>query len=249
MICWDKIINIDVVHSTNDYFSEVLKEETYSEGSIITTSFQDSGKGQGNNTWESEKGKNLLCSIVLYPEFLVIDKNFLLSKAVSLGIVKYLKSKTSGIKIKWPNDIYYQDKKIAGILIENIIKGSSINQSIIGIGLNINQTHFLSNAPNPISLNQITGKVYSIENEIVKLRDCIRDSYEDLKSGKYKEINKLYIENLYRFNKFHSYKIENNIFKAKITGIHELGYLQILTEDQEKKEFEFKEIEFIINDQ
>jgi BirA family biotin operon repressor/biotin-[acetyl-CoA-carboxylase] ligase len=246
MESWQKIIKLSLVNSTNNYFSDLLRKTKYPEGSIISALFQSSGKGLENTTWESEKGKNLLFSLVLYPDFLPVDKNFLLSKVVSLGIVNYMLAKTDYIKIKWPNDIYYQNKKLAGILIENIIKGSDINQSIIGIGLNLNQTTFLSDVPNPVSLNQITKKTYSIDQEIVKLRSNIQFFYDKLKAGKFEEINKEYIKCLYRYNEFHNYSSNNKIFKAKITGINEFGHLQVLTEDQEKKEFDFKEIEFVI---
>ena len=246
MNCWQKIINLDVVDSTNNYFPKALKESKYPEGSIISTSYQNSGKGQGDNTWESEKGKNLLFSLVLYPEFLAIGNNFLLSKVISLGILNYLKSKTEEVKIKWPNDIYINDKKIAGILIENVIKGTSISQCIVGIGLNLNQTQYISDAPNPVSLNQVTGKLYSIEEELIKLRNHIQIFYEKLKAAKYDEINEEYINCLYRFNAFFTYNINNKPFKAKITGVNEFGHLQVTTEDREKMEFEFKEIEFVI---
>lgn len=246
MESWQKILKISSVVSTNTYFSNLLKESEYPEGSIVSALFQSKGKGLGQNTWESEKGKNLIFSLVLYPEFLPLEKNFLLSKAVSLGIANYLQAKTNHIKIKWPNDIYYQNNKLAGILIENSIKGSNIKSSIIGIGLNLNQTNFISDAPNPISLSQITKKTYSPDQEIVKLRNNIRFFYDKLKVGKFDEINSEYIKCLFRFNEIHSFKSEGQIFSAKITGVNEFGHLQVLTETQEKKEFEFKEIEFIL---
>lgn len=246
MESWQKIIKISSVDSTNIYFSNLLKESEYAEGSIVSALFQSTGKGLGQNTWESEKGKNLIFSLVLYPDFLSLEMNFLLSKTISLGLVNYLNTKTNHIKIKWPNDIYYQNKKIAGILIENSIKGSIIKQSIIGIGLNLNQISFISNAPNPISLSQITGKNYSIDQEVVKLRQNIRFFYDKLKAGKFGEINKEYLKCLYRFNETHSFKSGNKTFNGSIKGINEFGHLQVLTEKQILKEFDFKEIEFVI---
>ncbi|MFC2150926.1 biotin--[acetyl-CoA-carboxylase] ligase [Bacteroidota bacterium] len=243
---WQKVVTFNSVDSTNNFFAKLLKEADYSEGSMITSLFQTSGKGHGSNSWESEKGKNLLISLVLYPTFLPIDQNFLISKVVSLGIANYVLAKTNDIKIKWPNDIYYQDRKLAGILIENVIKGPNINQSIVGIGLNVNQTNFLSDAPNPISIKQITHKTYSLNQEIIKLRNNIWFFYEKLKAGKYDEINFEYLKCLYRYNEFFTYKIKNESFKAKIIGINEFGYLQLLTENHEQKEFDFKEVEFVI---
>lgn len=246
MESWQKIIKINSVDSTNVYFSNLLKEYKYAEGSIVSALFQSKGKGLGQNTWESEKAKNLILSLVLYPDFVPLEKNFLLSKVISLGLVNYLHAKTNHIKIKWPNDIYYQDKKIAGILIENSIKGSTIHRSIIGIGLNLNQKTFLSDAPNPVSLSQITEKNYSIDQEIVKLRQNIRFFYDKLKAGKFEEINKEYLKCLYRFNEIHLFRSENETFKGKISGVNEFGHLQLLTEDQRTLEFDFKEIEFIL---
>jgi len=173
MESWQKIIALDKVESTNSYFSDLLKKSKSPEGSIVSALYQSHGKGQGSNSWESEQGKNLLISLVLYPNDLPLDKHFLLSKAISLGLVDYMSAKTNHIKIKWPNDIYFKNKKLAGILIENVIKGNAITQSIVGIGLNLNQIVFTSDAPNPVSLKQITGKNYLIEQEIVKLRSSI----------------------------------------------------------------------------
>ena len=183
---------------------------------------------------------------MLYPTDLPLDKHFLLSKVISLGLVDYVSAKTNHIKVKWPNDIYCQDKKLAGILIENVIKGNSIKQSIVGIGLNLNQTVFTSDAPNPVSLKQITGKNYLIEQEIVKLRSSIRFFYKKLIQNQFEEINTEYLKCLYRFNSTHNYKIKDRLLKAKITGVSEFGYLQIETLENEKLEFDFKEIEFVI---
>jgi BirA family biotin operon repressor/biotin-[acetyl-CoA-carboxylase] ligase len=184
--------------------------------------------------------------MVLYPHFLPIDKNFLLSKAVSLGIANYVLAKSNYIKIKWPNDIYVKDKKIAGILIENTIQGEKLGKSIVGIGLNINQTSFTSDAPNPVSLKQITNKTYSVDQEIIRLRNNIRFFYEKLKAGKFDEINSEYLKYLYRYNEIHTFKKDDELFTAKITGISDFGYLQLLTEQSKKLAFDFKEVEFVI---
>ncbi len=246
MESWDKIINLHEVDSTNSYLSNLLKDSDLAEGTIVSTLFQNSGKGHGSNTWESEKSQNILISILLYPHFLPIEKNFLLSKAVSLGIVNYVLYRSNQIKIKWPNDIYYQDKKLAGMLIENRIQGSTLHKSIVGIGININQTIFKSNAPNPISLKQITNNSHSVDQEIIRLRNSIRFFYNKLKSKEFDEINAEYLKNLYRYNETHSFKQNNKIFNAKITGISDFGYLQLLTEHNKKLEFDFKEVEFVI---
>ena len=126
MTSWREMIKLNTANSTNEYASEILKEEKLSEGTIIFSLNQTAGKGLGENSWESEKNKNILLSIILYPKFLKVKDQFLLSKAVSLGIANYCKMETNHISIKWPNDIYYKNKKLAGILIENSIKGTQI---------------------------------------------------------------------------------------------------------------------------
>ncbi len=244
---WDKIVTLPSIDSTNSYAAQLLlQSKNIKEGTIAYTYDQKAGRGLGQNTWESEKGKNLTFSIILLPYFLPIQHHYMLSKVISLGLFEYASSKLTDIKIKWPNDIYYKDKKLAGILIENSIKGSTINYSVAGIGLNLNQEQFFSNAPNPVSLKQITGKNYSIEEELVSVRQHIKKYYQKLQSGFMSEINHQYIESLYRFNKFYNFRWNNRIFYAKITGVNEYGHLQILTSENETKEFEFKEIEFLI---
>jgi BirA family transcriptional regulator, biotin operon repressor / biotin---[acetyl-CoA-carboxylase] ligase len=243
---WKEIISLASADSTNTCAVQMLKSENIDEGTIVYTHEQTAGRGLGRNTWDSEKGKNLTFSIILYPDFLPIQHHYMLSKIISLGLFEYASSKVSAIKIKWPNDIYYKDKKLAGILIENSIKGSTINYSVAGIGLNLNQEKFFSHAPNPVSLKQITGEQYSVENELAIVRQHIKKYYQKLQSGQMKDINRLYIESLYRFNKFQRFRWNNQVFRAKITGVNEYGHLQVLTSDNETKEFEFKEIEFLI---
>ncbi len=243
---WQRIVKLDSLDSTNDYVSGLLKKTKPEEGSIYSSLFQSAGKGLGQNEWESEKGKNLLFSLILYPSFLPVEDQFLISKVVSLGIANYIQAKTNHIKIKWPNDIYYKNEKIAGILIENSIKGSDLNSSIIGVGFNLNQAEFKSDAPNPISLHHITKKSYSIDQELVKIRNNIRFFYDKLRAGKFEEINREYLKCLYRYNEVHKFKTDNKIFKAKITGINKYGHLQLTTENNEVLEYGFKETEFVI---
>jgi BirA family biotin operon repressor/biotin-[acetyl-CoA-carboxylase] ligase len=245
MEIWQKLIKLDSVDSTNEHTSNILKQKKLPEGSIFFSMSQTAGKGLGSNTWEGEKGKNLLLSIVLHPSFLEVKDQFLLSKAVSLGISNYCDTKTDDIKIKWPNDIYYQNKKLAGILIENSIKGSKIEKSIVGIGLNLNQELFVSNAPNPISLKNITGIEFEIDKELLVLRDFIQDSYLKLKTDRV-SLNKLYLGKMFRYNEFHLYKIENQTLELKITGVNEFGHLQTISLDGVTNEFDLKEIEFVL---
>ncbi|MCX6329107.1 MAG: biotin--[acetyl-CoA-carboxylase] ligase, partial [Bacteroidia bacterium] len=146
--------------STNDQASLLLKTESPPEGTVIYTDSQSAGRGQKDNKWESDEGKNLLISIILYPKSIAPENQFYISMAVSLGICDFIDSFFPGSKIKWPNDIYIKNDKIAGILIENSILGETIENSVAGIGININQEKFSDVVPNPVSIKMVTGNEY-----------------------------------------------------------------------------------------
>ena len=143
------IERIDQLESTNNYAASLLLTKRLPDGSIIVTNSQIGGRGQGSNKWESEPDRNLTFSIILYPDFVEITKQFEISKAISLGVADFLQSHVNDVSIKWPNDIYIRKAKVAGILLEYSIRRSRISSCIVGIGLNINQIKFLSDAPNP----------------------------------------------------------------------------------------------------
>ena len=155
-----KILKEETVTSTNDRLAELCQEKEIKEFTTLMAEYQTAGKGQRGNSWESEYGKNLTFSTVFYPQTIAPASQFILSMAVASAICTALAHYVHAdcLQIKWPNDIYWKDKKIAGILIENDLTGSQISQSIIGIGININQEEFHSSAPNPVSLRQITQK-------------------------------------------------------------------------------------------
>ena len=157
-----KIIKLDEIDSTNNYTSKLLANSNVIEGTVVVAKAQSSGRGQLSNQWESEYGKNILASFVFYPKFLPVQQQFLLSKVIALGVRDLLTLFVDKVKVKWPNDIYIDNKKVAGILIENSIMGHTLESSIAGVGININQTVFLSDAPNPVSL------IYSLKKEL----DC-----------------------------------------------------------------------------
>lgn len=200
------IIEIEETGSTNLYASDLLRSKEIPEGTVISAFRQSSGRGLGSNSWESEAGKNLTISIILYPSFLPIEKQFMLNKVVSLGvydiITKLIENTNSLVnksivKIKWPNDIYIGDKKVSGILIENAIIGNKFLHSIVGIGININQEIFLSDAPNPVSLKNITGKEYGLKECLELLCSYLDKRYFQLKNDNYKAIDKDYLSTLY----------------------------------------------------
>ena len=184
------LIALDETDSTNRYISQLCNElqESVAELTTVTAEFQTAGKGQRGNTWEAERGKNLLFSFVLYPTFLEARRQFILSQIVSLSIKEELDRWSDEITIKWPNDIYWRDKKICGILIENDLSGHFIGRSISGIGININQNEFHSDAPNPVSLKQITGQEhdrYEILSHILKRVQIYYNGLQTEDSGTY----------------------------------------------------------------
>ena len=160
-----KITHFKTLESTNAYLQNLLNEGVDIVDNIIVADFQTSGKGQGKNIWQSEDGKNLLFSVALDMSFLKAENQFLLTQIVSVTMINVLKKylPEESLFIKWPNDIYFNDKKIAGILIKNEIKGMMMGTSIIGIGLNVNQTSFDENLPNPISMKMITGNDFDLK--------------------------------------------------------------------------------------
>jgi BirA family biotin operon repressor/biotin-[acetyl-CoA-carboxylase] ligase len=237
------VISLPETHSTNDLLRQRLRSERLPEGTIISTDFQTAGKGQVGNTWESEAGKNLLFSIVLYPEHIEIEKQFIISQIISLAIKNTLELYTSDICIKWPNDIYWKDKKIAGILIENSLQKGKIQFSIIGIGLNVNQTEFISDAPNPVSLAQITGREYNREEILLQITSEIKKLYTEMDTDK---IHTSYLTSLYRNHGWNLYRAENETFEAQIAAIKADGMLELKLKDESVRGFYFKEVEFVI---
>ena len=245
----DKIIRLQSVDSTNDFMAKQLRSSTFfKEGTIVIALEQTSGKGLDKNIWESEPGKNLTFSILLKPVFLRADQQFILNKSISLGVYDFIKAIITNqkVRIKWPNDIYVEDKKIAGILISNTIEGNELKYTIVGIGVNINQLNFPEFLRNPVSLAKVLRKEFDLDQVLNELLFWIENRYEQLVNNEWSLINDHYLEALYRLNEQHSYFYNNEIVNACITGISDYGHLQLLTNKNEILECDFKEIEFII---
>jgi len=239
------IVRLEVTDSTNNYAKQQIRENGLSEGTVFLAHEQTAGRGQQKNVWESEPGENLLFSIVLYPGFLEIRRQFMLSKVVTLGIYKALNKYVDSLRIKWPNDIYAGDQKLGGILIENSVMSGLLKSAIVGIGLNVNQTVFYSDAPNPVSLQLLTNQHYNCEIILSEILSEINWYYSLLHDGQEEEIDQEFITVLYRLNEKHFYKAEDEIFEGKIIGVNEVGQLQIRKNDGEVLEFHFKEVEFL----
>jgi len=243
-IIGSKIERIDELGSSNNYAATQLLTKRLPEGIVFVANSQVDGRGQVSNRWESEPNKNLTFSILLYPDFLEIMKQFEISKTISLGVVDFLKELTDHVSIKWPNDIYIGAKKAAGILIENSIRIDKISSCIVGIGLNINQQLFVSDAPNPVSLTQLTGLTYNLEEALSQLCQKIDARYHQLRKGDFRQIDEDYIEMLYQLGNWYNYSDENGDFEGLIIGVDQIGRLMIETREGNIKKYHFKEVVF-----
>jgi len=245
MAIGNNIIEFDTIDSTNLYMNQLIKNTEVIEGTIVLAGEQTAGRGQVNNIWESRRGENLLMSFVLYPDFLHAGSQFMLSKFVSLGIFEFLSNYLENVKIKWPNDIYVGDKKIAGVLIENSLRGASISSSIVGIGLNVNQIDFSPSIPNPSSLKIETNRHFDVKSLLVELCQNLENWYRHLKLKNAEKINSEYIKSLYRFRETSQYSDKKGSFKATITGIDESGRLCLTDSHKKNRKYAFKEVKFL----
>jgi len=243
-IIGSKIERIDKLGSSNNYAATQLLTKRLPEGIVFVANSQVDGRGQVSNKWESEPNKNLTFSILLYPDFIEIMKQFEISKAISLGVTDFLKELTDQVTIKWPNDIYIGSKKVAGILIENSIRIDKISSCIIGIGLNINQQKFTSDAPNPVSLSQITGKIYDLEELLPNLCSKIDARYHQLRNRDFGLIDEDYTEMLYQRDRWSPYSDENGDYEGQILGVDQIGRLKIETRAGIVNKYHFKEVVF-----
>lgn len=245
------IISLNETDSTNRYLQELCQErgnKQVAEFTTVCADYQTAGKGQRGNSWESSEGANLLFSFVCYPTFLPIRRQFVLSQLISLSIKETLDEYCNDISIKWPNDIYWQEKKICGILIENDLEGCNIGRCICGIGLNVNQERFVSNAPNPISLMQITGKTHERDVILKAILKRIEQAYLRLKKEpEYaSELSMHYASSLFRREGMHHYQDKDGVFKARLVRVEVDGRFVLLDEDGHERSYLFKEVQYVL---
>lgn len=249
------LIMLDETDSTNNYLTQLcnVQSSVIDELTTVIADRQTAGKGQRGNSWESEDYKNITFSFVLYPTFVEARRQFILSQIVSLSIKEELDQWADGISIKWPNDIYWNEKKICGILIENDLCGHHIARSISGIGVNINQEVFRSNAPNPVSLKQITGLDHDRYLILANIMKRVKAYYAllqtDTAGNAAQLIAERYACSLFRREGFHRYADANGEFKARLLRVEPDG--RFLLEDHEgtEREYLFKEVQYIIDDE
>lgn len=248
-------MNIERTESTNTLLKELIAKGQWPEDEeYLRASYQTAGRGQQGNGWESAPDENLLCSILLPPRKNLFELNVIASVAVCLFAKRSLSdsglsslstedclwpSEPSKVSIKWPNDIYWQDKKVAGILIENAILGNEVKYSIAGIGLNVNQTEFRSDAPNPVSLKQITGKEYLIDEMMDRL-------YAEVQRVLKEEVWSEYKAHLYRREGFWWFEDKNGRFEARIEDVLPTGEIVLCDKNGQQHTYGFKQIKYII---
>jgi BirA family biotin operon repressor/biotin-[acetyl-CoA-carboxylase] ligase len=240
-------VKLSTVTSTNDYAARLIKDKRALQGMVISADHQTHGRGQENNRWESQSGKNLTISIIFQPNMLLASRQFVLNKITSLAIRDFLLEApgNENISIKWPNDVYIGDRKAAGVLISNIIEGNLISWSVIGIGVNINQTRFNDAGPNPVSLRQISGLDYDLDECLKILCHSMERRLQQLIDKKYEEIDLEYFKVLYRSGLLAQFLYKGQRIEAKIKGIGEFGHLQLETAEGEFLHCDLKEIIFL----
>ncbi len=241
------LIHLAETRSTNETLTELCSHGPIADFTVIQADFQTAGKGQRGNSWEAEPKQNLLFSFVVHPLFLEARRQFLLSKMVALAMKETLDAYTEGIRIKWPNDIYWHDRKICGILIENVLDGSQIGQTIVGIGLNVNQTEFHSDAPNPVSLRQITGRELDCGEILDFFMQRVQTYYSALLHDEAEALNEQYFQSLYRTDALYPYTDARGAFNARIRHVEEDGHLILEDEERFLRRYSFKEVKYQIN--
>ena len=237
------IYHFDKLASTND---EAVKP-SYAEGDIVWADVQSAGRGQRGHKWESREGENITFSAIFEPTFLPATKQFLLSEVVALAVVDALRYYGVGARIKWTNDIYVGDRKLAGILIEHKLSGVNISRTIAGIGLNVNQLEFSADLPNPVSMRQITRLELDCREVLERVAEKLMERYEMLRRGEEQQLQADYHELLYRRDALHWYFLpDGKAFRGTIRGVEPSGALIVENEKGEQRSYLFKEIEFSV---
>ena len=252
-----EIVHIEETDSTNRWMKE------NGEGDLVVVAdYQTAGKGCGSNSWEAERGKNLLFSVLIHPKSMQAKSQFIITQVVSVALCKTLegmrpllappaqegetKGGNTAISIKWPNDIYWCDKKISGTLIENELSGESIRQCVLGTGINVNQEHFVSDAPNPVSLRQILGHDVPRDRLFMDFLKHFETFYSRLESGESESLAQQYGDSLYWREGMHPYRDSRGTFRAFIDGVEPDGHLLLRTDEGQVRRYAFKEVSFLI---
>jgi BirA family biotin operon repressor/biotin-[acetyl-CoA-carboxylase] ligase len=236
------IEHIDETDSTNSW----LRKNGTDADSVAWTDYQTAGRGCGSNSWESERGKNLLFSVIIHPKEVRAADQFILSMANALALKDTIGIYVDNVKIKWPNDIYWKDSKICGTLIETTLQGQHVKDCIIGTGINVNQDQFLSDAPNPVSLRQILGHDIDRREVLQKVLDNIAKYMEMVVAGNREDIRTCYRHHLYRREETWPYRFaDGSVEQCKLVNVTDDGHLELLHDNREVWRFAFKEVQFV----
>jgi BirA family biotin operon repressor/biotin-[acetyl-CoA-carboxylase] ligase len=236
-------ICLNSVDSTNKYAQELISKTNPIEGTVIRAEEQYAGRGQFGSEWKSMPGENITISIILCPKFMLVKHQFYLNAAIALGVYDFVKQiLQSTVSIKWPNDIYIGEKKVAGLLIENILRGAYLDKTIVGIGININQIDFDPSLPNPTSLCLECQNKFSIDDLLFQLYACLERQYFRLQKGSFQNIIKDYQKCLLGMDIIRKYKLsDGTIIEAEIVGVEENGRL-LVKYNETIRSFDLKEI-------
>ncbi len=241
------LLAFEALDSTNGYALELLAKSKPIEGTVISTFRQTEGRGQIGSKWESEPDKNLSLSIILYPTFLAPREQFALNISIALAVRTFVAKYTEKmVKVKWPNDIYIESRKIAGILIQNSITMQAVQFSVIGVGVNINQTQFSKNVPNATSLAAETGQGFALHELLEPLCQEVEQHYLHLKNTQYRiHLQENYLSYLYQYQQVATFqRADGSIFSGIITGISDSGKLLIQNKGVVEI-FDLKEVRFL----
>jgi len=237
------IIKLDAIDSTNSYLRQLSATEAVEDFTVVVAKYQTHGRGQMGARWSSQPSKNLMVSVFKDVSFLSLKRHFFISMVVSLSILKALKTfQIKNLKVKWPNDILSENKKIGGILIENVVKQTKINAAIIGFGINVNQTK-LSHLPQASSIRLISGRFYDLEEVLQAILVKLEHYLKMLERGQFELLKSAYEHYLFRKDKPSTFKdTQNKLFTGYIKGVSNSGGLRVLVEDDIIKEFDLKEV-------
>ena len=230
--------------STNTWAIQCLEQGVLPEGTLVITDHQYQGRGQRGNAWYSEPHKNLTFSVVLYPTFLAASQSFSLNLIATLALHQVLKVYLpNDLTIKWPNDIYYQDQKLSGILIENFVTKGHLKASVIGIGLNVNQEYFQEQGPTSLKLT--CKYTFDLPSLLTQLLASLERAYLQLQTQGIAPLKITYLENMYWINQVHTFQDTTHTFQGTIRGIDVVGKLVVEQADGALKHYGFQEVTFV----
>ncbi len=245
----ENVLNVEETDSTNNHLNRLLAKEDFPDGFAVLAKNQTAGRGQIGHCWSSEYDKNLLFSLLLHPTFIHVADQFYLMRAVEVAIVETLRNGfgSENFVIKWPNDIYYNDRKLCGFIVDNLLTGAEITHAIVGIGLNVNQTKFDESLPNPISLANIVGEEIDKESLFKDLRTAILKEYQLLKDDdmNFEFLNNRYLYMIYKFGEWTKYSDSNGEFEGRIIDIEPTGRVVIQPKRGDFRKYYIGEVEYI----